>query len=263
MDNNIHLMILPPHSSHLTQLLDVGVFGPLKKVLAAKLDPVIRTGIANVQKWEWLAAFEQAHDQVFNKENIQGGFRGTGIYPYNPDKVINRVSLPATPAPQIRPITPQPANTPFNDNVITSSPTNMETVQFANYSLNNYMAANTSIPTPVRKYVKSVTRNNERLYARNSILEKEKKEISDTLTARRTQNSGRRKVTSGEHLLTTVAILNKVIEAEAETKKRKAKGDKEPRKRRSKATGVSGDGSGDDLEDEIEVMIDISDSIDS
>ena len=31
MDNNILLMILPPHSSHLTQPLDVGVFGALKK----------------------------------------------------------------------------------------------------------------------------------------------------------------------------------------------------------------------------------------
>jgi hypothetical protein len=30
MNNRIHLMILPPHSSHLTQPLDVGVFGPLK-----------------------------------------------------------------------------------------------------------------------------------------------------------------------------------------------------------------------------------------
>jgi hypothetical protein len=122
---------------------------------------------------------------------------------------------------------------------------------------------NTSTPTPARKYINSLTRQNEGLYARNSILEQEKKEISDTLTARKVQTSGRRKVTSGEHLLTTVAILTKVIEAEAETKKRKAKSDKEPRKCRSKATEMSGDGSGDDLEDEIVVMIDISDSIDS
>jgi hypothetical protein len=78
---------------------------------------------------------------VFNKENIQSGFRGTGIYPYNPDKVVNRVSLPALPTPQNRPITPPPAFTPFNNNVISSSPIDMEAVRFANYSLNHVIAS--------------------------------------------------------------------------------------------------------------------------
>ena len=179
--------------------------------MAAKLDPLMRTGVANIQKWEWLVAFEKAHDEVFYKENIQGGFCGTGIYPYNPDKVINCVSIPATPAPQNRPITPPPANTPFNDNVITSSPMDMEAIRFANYSLNNIIASNTSIQTPVRKYVKSVTRTNERLHARIAIVEREKEDISAALTARRAQKSGRRRVTSGEHLLTTVEMFNNVI----------------------------------------------------
>ena len=33
MDNNIKWMILLRHSSHLTQRLDIAVFGPLKKYL--------------------------------------------------------------------------------------------------------------------------------------------------------------------------------------------------------------------------------------
>ena len=263
MDNNILLMILPPHSSHLTQPLDVEVFGPLKKVLAAKLDPLIRTGVGNIQKWEWLAAFEKAHDKVFCKENIQGGFCGTGIYPYNPDKVINRVSISAISTPQTRPITPPSINTPFTDDVITSSPINMEAVRFANYSLNNIIASNTLIPTPVRKYIKSVTRTNERLHARIAIVEREKEDISAALTARRVQKSGRHRVTSGEHLLTTVEMFNKVIAAEAEMKKRKAKGGNRVRKRHSKGTEMLSDESEDDILNEIEVMNDIPDSIDS
>jgi len=62
MDNNIILMILPPHSSHMTQPLDVGVFGPLKKHMAAEIDPLIRTGIPRIQKVEWLSVFVAAHD---------------------------------------------------------------------------------------------------------------------------------------------------------------------------------------------------------
>ena len=38
MDNNILLMILPPHSSHLTQPLDVEVFRALKKHIASKME---------------------------------------------------------------------------------------------------------------------------------------------------------------------------------------------------------------------------------
>ena len=54
MDNNIILMILLPHSSHMTQPLDVGVFGPLKKHMAMEIDPLIRTGVPCIQKVEWL-----------------------------------------------------------------------------------------------------------------------------------------------------------------------------------------------------------------
>ena len=38
--NDIVLMLLPPHSSHLMQLLDVGVFFPLKQVMGGFLDQV-------------------------------------------------------------------------------------------------------------------------------------------------------------------------------------------------------------------------------
>jgi len=57
-------MILPPHSSHMTQPLDVGVFGPLKKHMAAEIDPLIWTGVPRIQKVEWLMAFVAAHNRA-------------------------------------------------------------------------------------------------------------------------------------------------------------------------------------------------------
>src|SRR5204863_7842661 len=95
MDNDIHLMILPPHSSHLTQPLDVGVFGPLKRVMSSKIAPLITVGVSRLQKVEWLSAFVEAHQAVFRAENIKGGFRGAGIFPLEPNKILNRI----TPAP--------------------------------------------------------------------------------------------------------------------------------------------------------------------
>src|SRR5436190_15814504 len=45
IENNIILFLLPPHSSHLLQPLDVGIFGPLKTILSSYLTRILRTGI--------------------------------------------------------------------------------------------------------------------------------------------------------------------------------------------------------------------------
>src|SRR6266516_4047273 len=41
IQHNIFLHLLIPHSSHLLQPLDVGVFGPLKKAVSARLDQLL------------------------------------------------------------------------------------------------------------------------------------------------------------------------------------------------------------------------------
>ena len=74
IDNKILLMILPPHSSHLTQPLDVGVFGPLKKHMATEIEPLMAMGVARIQKVEWLTTFVAAHDKAVSMRNIFSGF---------------------------------------------------------------------------------------------------------------------------------------------------------------------------------------------
>src|SRR5437667_7318469 len=91
MKHNIIFMLLPSHSSHLSQPLDVGIFGPLKTLMASAIEPLISTELHRILKAEWLSAYVEAHDNAFSNQNIQAGFRGTGILPFNPSKVINRV----------------------------------------------------------------------------------------------------------------------------------------------------------------------------
>ena len=50
--NDIVLMLLPPHSSHLMQPLDVGVFFPLKHEMGRFLNQIYQTGISRMQKAE-------------------------------------------------------------------------------------------------------------------------------------------------------------------------------------------------------------------
>ena len=125
MDNSIVLLILPPHTSHLTQPLDVSVFGPL-----------ISTGVSRIQKVEWLSVFVQAHAQVFNAQNIVGGFRGAGIFSFDLSKVRGRIAHPSSTAlPQTRQSTPS-FDTSFNNSVLTSSPVDVNAVCIANIALN-------------------------------------------------------------------------------------------------------------------------------
>src|SRR2546423_11665002 len=87
INNNIVLLILPPHTSHVLQPLDVGLFGPLKQAVSARLDRIISTGINRLQKPEFAESYFQAGLTAFRTANIQGGWRGAGLFPLNRQKV--------------------------------------------------------------------------------------------------------------------------------------------------------------------------------
>jgi hypothetical protein len=240
IDNDILLMILPPHSSHLTQPLDVGVFGPLKKHMAAEIEPLMRTGITRVQKVEWLTAFVAAHAKAVSAKNILGGFRGTGIHPFLPTKVLRRVASPP-PKPQSQPSTPQNLLTPFNETVFTDSPADFNAVQRANVALNALLDSDKPLPTPAKKFVRHVTRSHMRLHARNTILEQENADHKAVLQVRKRPLSGKRRVIDGKHLMTGAELIG-VREAEEMTKQKKVpKKGKAKRQGRSKAKKESSD----------------------
>ena len=68
-------------------------------------------------------------------ENIRSGFHDTGIHPFEPSKVLNRVASPS-PSTQIRPSISPISTIPFNDAVLTSSPVDFNAVKAANVALN-------------------------------------------------------------------------------------------------------------------------------
>lgn len=258
IDNDILLMILPPHSSHLTQPLDVGVFSALKKHMAAEIEPLIRTGIPRVQKVEWLTAFVAAHDKAVSAKNILGGFRGTGIYPFLPTKVLRRVASSPPPEPASRPSTPSNFLIPFNEAVLTDSPADFNAVQRANVALNALLASNMPLPSPAKKFVRHVTRSHMRLQARNTILEQENAAQKAVLEGRKRQLSGRRQVIDGKHLMTGTELVG-LQKAQEATKQRKApKKGTQKRNTRSKVEKESNDESEADSyvtdDEEVEVL---------
>ena len=93
---------MPAHTSHILQPLDVSCFSPLKKIYGSQIENKMRLGINHITKEEFLPAFLTAHRQVMTAETITSGFRATGLIPFNPQTVLDKLSpiIKATPSPR-------------------------------------------------------------------------------------------------------------------------------------------------------------------
>ena len=93
-ENNILLYCLPPHSSHLTQPLDVSFYKPLKAAWgkACTSYSTQHPGY-QVTKHEFSQVFREAWISCVKLSTIIHGFEGAGLYPFNPSKVITEDKL--------------------------------------------------------------------------------------------------------------------------------------------------------------------------
>ena len=82
--NSIITLCLLLHSSYLTQPLNVGCFSALKRAYGRELEDFIKAPITHITKLEFFIAFVSTHLQAITLDNIKGGFRGSGLVPYNP-----------------------------------------------------------------------------------------------------------------------------------------------------------------------------------
>ena len=99
-ENNIITLCMPAHSSHILQPLDISCFGPLKKAYGRQIEDLMKASITHITKEDFLPAFYTAFHDSMTKENIQGGFRGAGIIPFDPERVISTLDLKfKTPSP--------------------------------------------------------------------------------------------------------------------------------------------------------------------
>jgi hypothetical protein len=99
-ENKIITLCMPAHSSHILQPLDVGCFGPLKQAYGRQIEDLVRSQVTHITKLDFLPAFQAAFQNSITEKNIKGGFRGTGIIPYDPESVLSRLDLKLrTPSP--------------------------------------------------------------------------------------------------------------------------------------------------------------------
>ncbi len=91
--NNIVILYIPPHSSHLLQPLDIECFSILKRLYGKEVKNFIRSYINYIIKPDFFACFYVAFFAIFGEENVRIGFRGIGLVPFNPEAVISKLDI--------------------------------------------------------------------------------------------------------------------------------------------------------------------------
>ncbi len=145
--------------------------------------------VNHISKLEFLCSFREAFFASITKRNIQGGFAGAGLEPYNPERVLSKldVKLRTPTPPNSRVGTPQPwvFQTPHNPREADSQSTLIKT-RIANHQ----NSSPTSMLAAVDQLAKSTTAVMHQvalLRAENLSLRKANEALSKRRRAKRTR----------------------------------------------------------------------------
>jgi DDE superfamily endonuclease len=91
---------MPPHSSHLLQLLDVSCFSLLKRAYGSRIKQFTQARVNHIDKADFLVAYNSARKEAFTASTIQSGFAGAGLVLYDPNRVLAKFGTQLqTPSP--------------------------------------------------------------------------------------------------------------------------------------------------------------------
>ncbi|CAG2209355.1 unnamed protein product [Mytilus edulis] len=91
-EHHIIIHVLPAHTSHILQPLDVGCYGPLQRIYDNECHKTIRQNSSVITKYNICELACKAYQKALSPENLQSAFRKTGIYPLD-KTVINQDQL--------------------------------------------------------------------------------------------------------------------------------------------------------------------------
>jgi len=138
----------------------------------------------------------QARLKAMTEANIRAGWRSTGLYPFQPSRVIPDVPVPSTPPRQGSRLsqTPLASITRENHEFLT---------QYGDI-----------IRTPVKNRLQELSSASEAVHARNTILEKENRDFKDAQTGGKRKKAGVTVSNLETHVFSTEDVLAKVRAAE-------------------------------------------------
>jgi hypothetical protein len=215
MEHAIDLLILPSHTSHMLQPLDVSVFLPLKRALAAETDTASRLDSGLITRTEWTSMYIQARQQAFRSSNLISGFKATGLWPLSPITVLEKLdSLPHLPTSEPHNSTQQCT---LDLSLLQSDPPNGTELREANAICIAKVQNADGLPSPVKRYIVCLTQAFEAMCTKNTTLRKENAEQRELLKKRKNCASGKRVALKGRFVFSTQEVLGIAREAEEAT----------------------------------------------
>lgn len=227
MEHAIGLLILPPHTSHVLQPLDVSVFAPLKRALATETDAVSRVDSGRIQRVEWTEMYIRAREKAFTSANTASGWKATGLEPLSPIVVVDK--LAATPTRRTLPPQTPGGSSSLDSSLLYSSPPDGTELREANTVLNSELSKASSVGSPIKRYAERMTRAFEATQSELTTLRKRIAEQDELLRTRKAREKGKRVALKGRFMFSTEEVLQIAREAEEETAA--TKGRRRPRKR--------------------------------
>jgi 4-hydroxybenzoate polyprenyltransferase len=80
--HNIHLLFLPPYSSHVLQPLDLSIFSSLKRRYRKEIGYLaLLTDSSPVGKQNFLISYQKAREEALSISNIKSGWKASGLWP--------------------------------------------------------------------------------------------------------------------------------------------------------------------------------------
>lgn len=90
IENNIHIVFLPAYSTHLLQVADIGLFGPLKHYWKKGCETIkierqrMQVAEKKLTRQDIIPIFMEAWYKSMTSQNIRSAFAKSGIYPFDP-----------------------------------------------------------------------------------------------------------------------------------------------------------------------------------
>jgi hypothetical protein len=205
-EHNIVTLCMPAHSSHLLQPLDVGCFSPLKKAYGRQIEELMRQQITHITKEDFIPAFRAAFQASLTESNIQGGFRGAGLVPFDPERVISILDL------RLRTPTPQNSRPGTADPWTSQTPSNpTQAISQGSFIKERVTKHQGSSPTAILDAVDSLSKSTSQVMYQMALLQAEVQQLrkaNETLSKRRRRTKGRLQKGGSLNLREAQAIMD-------------------------------------------------------
>ena len=205
MHKAIDLLILPPHTSQITQPLDIGLFGPLKSMLAKETDCRLRLDSGRIPKAEWIEMYIKARARAFTTSNILSGWRGAGLWPFSPVSVLEKVSETSVHVEQ-QPRTPPQEEEDLDLTLLGSSPPVGTELRSANKVFKSAIQTS-DVSTPVKRYAQRLALLSESSTSQLTTSKRTIRQQDDLLNVRKKRTSGKRVKIEGKFVFTTEEVF--------------------------------------------------------